>query len=493
MKLFAKITKVDVEKREVWGQAVAEVADRAKEIFDYETSLPLFRDWSAGFEKVTDGKSLGNIRAMHGKVAAGKVISFNSDDAAKSIDIGTKIVDDNEWQKCVDGVYTGFSIGGAYVKKWKDPTDSTLTRYTASPSEISLVDFPCVPTANFALVKSATETEEKPFQKYGLLKAVIDKDDLTVGELLSLTKEYLPEEAVDGLAKADAPLSEFRKKLRALVVDTPVAPVVEKVADVAAAPAGEKPAAAPPAVEAAPAVADTAAVAAAAAVPAEKVFKHLRKGMYSVSSFASLLQSLAWLAQDVEMENGWEKDASTVPADLRTALQLLCEIFKKMSAEETDEMLASIIPEGMVIEVIELAAKGDLAKAGKRHSAADLKMIQTVHDTATNLGACCADTKKAATGEIDKSAAAAPESIEKIAGLEKTVTDLTTERDGLQKRVAFLEAQPAPGKGVVRTTVTKTDDAGEVDKSGDPIEPDPKDPIGVMRKVHATGGKRITV
>lgn len=488
MKLFAKITKVDVEKREVWGQAIAEVPDRAKEIFDYATSLPLFRDWSASFEKVTDGKSLGNIRAMHGKVAAGKVISFTPDDASKCIDIGTKIVDDNEWQKCVDGVYTGFSIGGGYEKKWKDATDSSLTRYTARPSEISLVDYPCVPSATFSVIKSATETEEKAFQTYGLLKALIDKDDLTVGELLSLTKEYLPEDAVDGLAKADAPLSEFREKLRALVIDTPV----EKVADAPVVVDDKK------TLVAADGAAKTEVVPAAAAktdTPAEKVFKHLRKGMYSLESFAGILQSLAWLTQDAEFEKQWEKDASTIPADLRAALQLLGEIFKKMSAEETDEMIASVMasaPEGTIIEIIELAAKGDLAKAGKRHSTADLKMIQGIHDSTADLGASCSgsDAKKAAAGTIEKAVESA-EPIEKVATLEKAVGDLTTERDTLQKRVAFLEAQPAPGKGVVRTTVTKTDDAGEIDLNDEPIKPDPKDPIAVMKAVHAQGGRRI--
>jgi hypothetical protein len=46
-------------------------------------------------------------------VAAGKVIAYQPDDAAKAIDIGTKIVDDAEWEKVEEGVYTGFSIGGS--------------------------------------------------------------------------------------------------------------------------------------------------------------------------------------------------------------------------------------------------------------------------------------------------------------------------------------------------------------------------------------------
>jgi len=159
--LFVPITKVDVEKREVWGQAVAEVADKSGEIFDYDGSRPYFDDWSAAFEKATDGKSLGNIRAMHGKVAAGKVIAYLPNDAEKVIDIGTKIVDDAEWAKVEEGVYTGFSIGGDYVKRWKD--GAGLTRYIAQPSEISIVDNPCVPTATFSVIKADGVTEERAF------------------------------------------------------------------------------------------------------------------------------------------------------------------------------------------------------------------------------------------------------------------------------------------------------------------------------------------
>src|SRR5579871_5311281 len=120
LNVFAQITKVDVAKREVWGRAAQEVPDHAGEILDYETSKPLFEKWSGEVAKASDGKSLGNVRSMHSNVAAGKVIELTFDDAEKAIDIGTKIVDDNEWEKVLEGVHTGFSIGGKYVKRWQD-------------------------------------------------------------------------------------------------------------------------------------------------------------------------------------------------------------------------------------------------------------------------------------------------------------------------------------------------------------------------------------
>ena len=72
-KLFLPITKVDVAKRLVYGQATAEVVDKADEIMDYAGTKPLFEEWSGAIAKATDGKSVGNVRAMHGKVAAGKL------------------------------------------------------------------------------------------------------------------------------------------------------------------------------------------------------------------------------------------------------------------------------------------------------------------------------------------------------------------------------------------------------------------------------------
>ena len=43
------------------------------EICDYDTTKPLYEKWSAEIARSTSGKSLGNLRAMHGSVAAGKI------------------------------------------------------------------------------------------------------------------------------------------------------------------------------------------------------------------------------------------------------------------------------------------------------------------------------------------------------------------------------------------------------------------------------------
>src|SRR5258708_3444109 len=121
MKLFAQITKIDQANRLVYGVAAAEQPDRSDEIMDFKSSAPHFKAWSDSVAKDSDGKSLGNVRAMHGKIAAGKLVKIDLDEASLTVPVCAKIVDDAEWKKCEEGIYTGFSIGGRYEKKWNDP------------------------------------------------------------------------------------------------------------------------------------------------------------------------------------------------------------------------------------------------------------------------------------------------------------------------------------------------------------------------------------
>ena len=163
LRMFIPLTKVDAETRTVYGIATGETADRSGEICDYATTKPFYEAWSGDIHKASGGKSLGNVRAMHGSIAAGVVKAITFNDSAKQIEIAAKIVDDAEWKKVQEGVYTGFSQGGGYVKRWKDEA-SGLQRYTANPSEVSLVDLPCLPTATFQMVKAAGMVEDRHFK-----------------------------------------------------------------------------------------------------------------------------------------------------------------------------------------------------------------------------------------------------------------------------------------------------------------------------------------
>lgn len=162
LNLDIPITKVDAARRLVYGVATAEIADRAGEICDYASTKPLYQKWSDAAATSSGGKSFGNLRAMHGKIAAGKVTSLAFNDAARQIEICAKVVDDAEWAKVAEGVYTGFSQGGTYAKRWTD--EAGATRYTADPHEISLVDLPCLAEARFEMIKADGSHEWRMFR-----------------------------------------------------------------------------------------------------------------------------------------------------------------------------------------------------------------------------------------------------------------------------------------------------------------------------------------
>lgn len=166
LNIFVPLTKVDEENRLVYGQVAAEIQDRAGETMDYATSKVNFQKWSDDVHASSGGMSKGNLRGMHGKVAAGKLVDITYNDDELIIECCSKVVDDNEWQKVLEGVYTGFSMGGRYEKRWNLEKGNGVTekRYTALPNEVSLVDVPCIPTAKFyEVIKSDGSSEMRKF------------------------------------------------------------------------------------------------------------------------------------------------------------------------------------------------------------------------------------------------------------------------------------------------------------------------------------------
>lgn len=178
-RVFVPLMKVDEEQRLVFGKITAQEVDQSGEMMDYDTSKPNFESWSSQIEAGSGGLSKGNLRVMHGLSVAGKLTDISYDDADKSIEVCAKVVDDAEWNKVVEGCYTGFSVGGKYGKKWKETVDGeTITKFTAVPNEVSLVDNPCVKSATFMLTK-ADGTEEP--HAFADAVATIDPEDTDTG------------------------------------------------------------------------------------------------------------------------------------------------------------------------------------------------------------------------------------------------------------------------------------------------------------------------
>lgn len=152
---FIPFVKVDAAKREVWGVVTAEVPDKDNEVCDYEGSKPFYQAVIAEMSKATDGKNFFPLREMHQLSAVGKGVGFEFRDTDKEIYMGFKVVDDKAWAKVDEGVYTGFSQGGSIVGDLSpDPVFKGCMRYVADPSEVSLVDNPCLGVAHFAYVKA---------------------------------------------------------------------------------------------------------------------------------------------------------------------------------------------------------------------------------------------------------------------------------------------------------------------------------------------------
>lgn len=160
-RVFVPLFKVDEEQRLVYGRITRQEEDQSGEVMDYETSKPHFEKWSAQIEEASGGLSKGNVRVMHGLKAAGKLTEIDFDDDDQSIEVCAKIVDDGEWELVKEGVYTGFSVGGRYGKKWKE---GGISKFTAVPNEVSLVDNPCVKSATFTMVKADGAEEQVGFQ-----------------------------------------------------------------------------------------------------------------------------------------------------------------------------------------------------------------------------------------------------------------------------------------------------------------------------------------
>jgi hypothetical protein len=212
LNMFIPITKVDAAQRLVYGIATAESEDRTGEICDYATTKPLYEKWSREIARSTRGKSRGNLRAMHGAVAAGKVTALTFNDAKKQIEICAKVVDDAEWIKVREGVYTGFSQGGAYAKRWSD--DKGRTHYTAAPSEISLVDLPCLPEAHFEMIKADGSRVLRKFRKG--LEGVVRLSAI-LAELEHLQNASALESESDLPAQLQALIAQAADVLRAMI------------------------------------------------------------------------------------------------------------------------------------------------------------------------------------------------------------------------------------------------------------------------------------
>lgn len=460
------ITKVDAAKREVWGVATAEAPDKDGEICDYQTTKPNYQKWSAEIAKATGGQSLGNVREMHQPSAVGKIIAIDFDDAEKHISVGAKIVDDEAWRKCAAGVYTGFSHGGRYVKSWPDPADETLTRYTADPSEISIVDNPALEAAHFEFLKADGGTEMRKFAKAQRTKRVAGEDlpasaFAYVGDPERTETWKLPIKF-----STDAKTESHIRNALARFGETEGIPEAERAKVKARIVAAAK--------EHGISVAQEEQKAA---------ISRLRKSLYEVSEIAGVLSCLACAQQALACERDIEGDDSKVPDDLQGIVRQLGELLVALAEEETTELSEGGLKMGLFNS--ELAKAKDVREHVKRmhklhkaHSEAMDEHFEKLHKA---LGAADEDDDDGEKEDGDEDDGRRDK--RKAAGLERRLAALEKSMDGIaeaQHALAGVIVSP-PKAALNGAAITKSQDNGAA-RQGD-------DALSLIKAELASGGK----
>ncbi|MBV8061463.1 MAG: HK97 family phage prohead protease [Alphaproteobacteria bacterium] len=479
MKLYGEIQKIDDEQRMVFGYASTESVDSQGEIV---TKSAVQDAWD-------DYMKFANVREMHQPSAVGIVKEYNFDDSG--VQIGVHVVDDNAWEKVKKGVYRGFSIGGKKLPGGYDKATNTISKMRLT--EISLVDRPANPEAVISMWKGEdiggddeTELDVKGSpESVAALVELVNKGDISLDRVVELANEDIAKAKKDdgkdgGKDKPYGDVEYADTKNNAYPIDTEKhiraawsyinMPKNQKdYSDAELKTIKDKIIAAwkdkidkdgPPSAD------DTEKFAAA---------DDVRKGMYSLQSFANVISCISDLACSAEYEAAYEGDQSPIPEQLRKWLADGVEIFKDMAEEETSELLAALQPktQTVAVDVAMADTKTDIIKgltgegatvetfiAAATGHVEQLEISKALFDDRGTIGThmkALADTIVAKlNGGVD---------IAKMAKLETDLKKMTDERDGLAKRVQELEAQPAPSKVSLRATAIEKSADVVVDNS----------------------------
>jgi len=472
--------------------------DKGNEILDYETSKPNFEKWSQDISNATGGKSLGNVRAMHGKTAAGKLTSIYFNDAEKAIEVVAKVVDDNEWNKVLEGVYTGFSVGGKYAKRWADSDLPGVMRYTADPSELSLVDNPCIPGATFSLIKADGQEVECPFttvEDTPMTKTV--KGDYGTDEEAGYADPgYQEDDKPRYPLKEDGKWSEERiraawgfihhKQSEEVYTRKEIREIEKRI--IAAWKEEIDPAGPPADKEGAKEKGSgdnhektvPASTLGVSTVP-DSIDPVLKKGMYDVAQLAVLLQELSQIQASAEWESKIEGDKSRIPAKLKASVKQLTTVLRGMLDEETAELIGD--PETPNPDALMQAAKSLLAKRAAADKAVQDKLV-SLHKTIGEM-----------IGEpaVEKNTGNSQGATVDTSSLEKAISDAF---EKMAKRITALENQPAAPVGALNT-LGKSADVTSVPST--PTVPLVKDHYGqehatasLIKSAHLSGGRPLT-
>ncbi len=362
-----KLAKVDKEKREVEGIATQEIRDVSNEIVDHESMKAVLAAWP------------GNIREMHQPKAVGKAVKVISDDELKATIVRSYVSKGapDTWEKVLDGTLSMYSIGGTGKRiTTKNAAGESENRILMTAlHEISLVDNGACPTAKFQIVKFAD------------------------GECVECQPAELPEEPTAQPSAAELPADVRARR-----------DVVARLLPGLTTQKATKALAAHQVASAAIATLETAPAAAVQKTSYPTPWM-IEQTLCAIACLERIVAEEWWKAEGAE---GSETDRLQLEV-LKNAIELvlaylLSEFSAQFEKEPEDDALA-LARRATLVDTVEKAlpavwgkvdGTGQLwfAKRGARHSAADMQMVQAMHDTSVTLGAACSmpetDEEKAA-------------------------------------------------------------------------------------------------
>jgi hypothetical protein len=219
----------------------------------------------------------------------------------------------------------------------------------------------------------------------------------------------------------------------------------------------------------------------------------VKKGLYELREFASMLENLGYLCSAAEYEKQMEGDNSPLPEAMRTWLASGVEIFQAMSKEETDELM----------ERLQAAKKADtsadIQKAGARYSKMTKQTLAGIHKMIRECDKALGDMgyDRDDVEDMEHKSDTQVDVVKADASAE-ALADMGAQLKDLINKVARLEAEPVAPKGVLRA-VDKADD-GTTSKSDAIDERDlVKSSTGdvdltasMIKLIHKHGGRPIT-
>jgi hypothetical protein len=381
LRKFAPLKKVEEQSDGtlfVYGQVTAEVPDHDGEVCHYDSTVPFYKALADKFQKATAAagteESVAPLREMHQLKAVGAGRSINFDDVNKQIEMGFHVVDPLAVKKVLAGVYTGFSQGGGYAKKWQGP-DGRIW-YTGKVEEISLVDSPCLPSAQFTFVKADGSSELRKFKASEEAKSP-EKPAAEPPASAQLAK-LSPEDVETIAAAVERTLTKAQKKIQAVIghlkgetkttVQTIIfspksawtveqakkwlkdhdfkAPEPDETGDSLRFRQREPSEFDPKSFKTIPLKGMKVLAYSLGLERIEKAFAFLtappmQKAMIDVKDLAGVLETLKVVIQWLSTEREQEGDESPNPEKLHAVMQQLTEVFLDVAEEEANELLAA--------------------------------------------------------------------------------------------------------------------------------------------------------